>query len=610
MRLADRERRRLDAVAFDLLESEDGFRLQLLLEFRNRAARARRLLIDELVTAHLITRKRYQALAQTLGIDQSISESLVIDHTLGEESYEDSVVDVAPVPRSLSAPISASIAERRTLVQGSKTDKQRSHLISSDGALRSKLDDDHPSEGELSSLTMHSNPPNEFNRTALLGAPARQRLTEPDARDPELTPTLKDRAPNNQLCLFILAQIERLLQTNADDDSRMVRLSIAAQSFARLSFEFNAEFTTPELAKRMERVCVSIISELEPEQALLWLNAFMIGTLNQYKSPIQTLNLHKIGGTLVVHGDTQLTSWTLDRVTVREGWITRTSQSIDQPSEAGDDSKFTSVRHVFELPAGWYELNWRSDNRDHVAQTYVLEATETAIVIPNASPAPDQFVHIAKSLALLGADSDSQNHLAFNLYNVPSYELSPSPVSFREYFVFLKFLKQTQGPQAAIRRSPRGAARGEFRWSELDFADSNACEERLGDLYDNALTGVSFHDARAYCHWLNIEQGPGHRLPSEMEWEKALRGCLGTRWSWGDIWSANLSKNPSSFGIMLDKNMRLEWTSSSGLDARYRIARGVGLENDSARDGLAERLFLPEEQVNQYVGFRVARTST
>lgn len=610
MRLADRERRRLDAEAFDLLEEEDGFRLQLLLEFRNRAARSRRLLIDELVTAHLINRKRYQELAQHLGVDQSISESLVIDHTLGEESYEDSVVDVAPMPRSIRAPISASIIERRTLVQGSKLDLKRDHLISSDRSHRTKLDEDHLSDGELSSLTMHSNIPHQFNRSALLGAPARQRLTEPDSREPELTPSLKDRTPHKRLILPLLAQIERLLQTSSYAETQTIRLSIAAQRFARLSYELNSDSITSEMANRMQRVCTSIISALAPDQTQLWLNSFLMTTLTQFNALPELLYSQKIGGTLAVRGQTPLSAMKFDRVTVREGWVTRTTQPIDAITPKVGFSEVSPVQQVFELPAGWYEISWRSGKRTHLAQTYVVEGAETALTLSNANQVSGGFALISSGLALLGADSDSQNHLAFDLYDVPSYELSPTPVSLRDYFVFLKFLRETQGPQAARRRSPRSAARGEFRWSELNFSNLSACEQHLGSLYDNALTGVSFHDARAYCHWLNIERGPGHRLPSEMEWEKAVRGCLGTRWAWGDIWSDNLSRLPSPFGITLGETMRVEWTSSSGQDARYRIARGVGLENETAIEGLSERLFLPEEQVHQHVGFRVARTST
>jgi len=95
MELSDRERRRLDAEAFDILEREDGLRLQLLVEFRNRAARSRLLLIDELRRAHLIDQHRYRIILKELGVEHSLTNSIVIDQTLGEESYEDSVVDVA-----------------------------------------------------------------------------------------------------------------------------------------------------------------------------------------------------------------------------------------------------------------------------------------------------------------------------------------------------------------------------------------------------------------------------------------------------------------------------------------------------------------------------------
>ena len=73
--------------------------------------------------------------------------------------------------------------------------------------------------------------------------------------------------------------------------------------------------------------------------------------------------------------------------------------------------------------------------------------------------------------------------------------------------MFLRFIAQTQGKQAATRRSPRSAARGDFRWGNLDFTDLEACAEQLAQTFDKPITGISFHDARAYCHWLNIEQG-------------------------------------------------------------------------------------------------------
>ena len=155
---------------------------------------------------------------------------------------------------------------------------------------------------------------------------------------------------------------------------------------------------------------------------------------------------------------------------------------------------------------------------------------------------------------------------------------------------------------------PRSAPRGGYRWSDLDVANEQECKERLGSLYETAVTGISFHDARAYCHWLNIERGPGHRMPTEIEWEKAVRGCLGTTWSWGEHWTKEQSLQPSPFGIIGGVSDLLEWTSSTAEDARYRIAKGVTLMAGEPSQTAPERHFLPEEQVSGNVTFRVARS--
>jgi formylglycine-generating enzyme required for sulfatase activity len=169
---------------------------------------------------------------------------------------------------------------------------------------------------------------------------------------------------------------------------------------------------------------------------------------------------------------------------------------------------------------------------------------------------------------------------------------------------------------------------------------------------------VSWTDARAYVEWLAESTGQPYRLPSEAEFEYALRGGTQTRFWWGDgapervvenlagendrfaggqrwndafadyrdgFWGAApvRSFRPNPYGLHDIGGNLLEWVADCWIDdyldpptdgrprtrgdCDRRVLRGGAWSNGPATSRSAYRLSGPTDFSDARVGFRVAR---
>jgi len=240
------------------------------------------------------------------------------------------------------------------------------------------------------------------------------------------------------------------------------------------------------------------------------------------------------------------------------------------------------------------------------------------------------FVHVHGGPARVGGDPLAQLATPLRTEEVADFFISRRPVTCGEYAEFLQDLTERLGAQAARARAPRNAPQAPSLWPlGPSGGPAPPDHDSAGQPWhpDWPVVGISAEDADAYCAWRTQQTGQRHRLPSDIEWEKAARGADGRLFPWGDAFEPTFchmglsragapSRGPSgmcptdrsAYGVEDLAGSVSEWTSS-WLDesARQRVIKGGHWASGPTECRAASRFAHPASGVLLTLGFRVAR---
>lgn len=206
----------------------------------------------------------------------------------------------------------------------------------------------------------------------------------------------------------------------------------------------------------------------------------------------------------------------------------------------------------------------------------------------------------------MGSESGRPDERPVRTVALGSFALGRTPVTNSQY---ASFVAEAHGSEAPFLRQPA-------------FADPEL-----------PVVGVTWFEAVAFAEWLGSRCGGRFRLPTEAEWERAMRGGLeGATTAWGDALPAGEVPEgplegpwpvgrgtPNGFGLLDPGTVVHEWcanryapytaqgTRSDGRAPLRRSSRGGSWRHRQRWSPPSARSSLPPDLRYADYGFRVLR---
>lgn len=197
------------------------------------------------------------------------------------------------------------------------------------------------------------------------------------------------------------------------------------------------------------------------------------------------------------------------------------------------------------------------------------------------------------------------------------YRIQKFPVTQQEYALFVQ---QTHGHIPFVDKetwSSYGLVHPYWRVQTYLWHGEHPALHNL----QHPVVLVNFYDAQAYAQWLSQKMGKRLRLPTEAEWEKAMRGVQGNMYPWGNAYDVSklnnadkgsfatmpvgsFSQGSSPFGVLDGAGQVYEWTSTAKGEA-YHIVKGGSWDDHGGVCRPAARHSRPNQLKHIIIGFRL-----